>query len=812
MRPRRPLLASVVAAVAAASLALVPAAAAADDGGSVVLPPVSYTASACAGKTPIVVASDAAAQSDLYSAVTLAGVVGTDCVVLAGGRGESWPRHQRARLDAADADGYVVGGRAAVPNSKVTGLNLTRVAGADRWETARLVGNEAGRLAGADDVGAEASVGAEDPITDCTGDIPIVVASDAAAQSDLYSAVTLAGVIGTDCIVLAGDRDGVMLPAQIVRLYTAASGGFVIGGSGAVPNAKVAGQDLTRLDGDNRWHTAQQVGELAHSIASSDDHHQSVNVTRNKEPRFISVIALGGSNRRSETCGLQTNGTALCWGGESDFPATRFPVTASLSDSDFTAIITSISGTPLCSRSGSRIRCLPPKCRIGADNSIECSLNRRVDENVPEGKYSAVEYDGTTACGLRTDDTVVCWGSGAASEAPEGTFMALAVGSGFGCAIRADGTIRCWGRDYDPDKRYVYPRGSAFRFPDGDRSYVSITAGDEHACGLEANGIVTCWGGRVGGRNVPLGNTFSAVSVGHGHACGVYTNGRVQCWGSNVSERGSVPGQADAPSGSFNSVVTGHDHSCGLRADHEVVCWGSNKLYYSVGGIVGQSRPPTGEFTSIAAGSDHNCGLRRDRSIECWGSNYAWSASDDDLDDSHYVGQADPPDGEFIQVDAGVWQSCGLKTDRTILCWGEAPAVSPDVLDGIDLRDSPKGKFTYLSVSGNHACAVSESGSVYCWGDDNSEWLEDESYDINFPNPDPTFRPTPSGAFVEVSVGGVHACGLRADNTIECWGLNAYAGLLDAPQGEYLSVSAGAQFSCAVHVDGHLNCWGGRGL
>ena len=46
--------------------------------------------------------------------------------------------------------------------------------------------------------------------SDCTGDIPVVVGSDAKAQSDIYSAVTLAGVLGTDCVILAGPRDGDM--------------------------------------------------------------------------------------------------------------------------------------------------------------------------------------------------------------------------------------------------------------------------------------------------------------------------------------------------------------------------------------------------------------------------------------------------------------------------------------------------------------------------------------------------------------------------------------------------------------------------
>ncbi|WP_423915884.1 hypothetical protein [Candidatus Poriferisodalis sp.] len=190
------------------------------------------------------------------------------------------PESQRVRLDAAAEGGYVVGGLAAVPSAKVTGHDLTRLAGTDRWQTARLlVGNQARSLAGDDSSEADASAGAEDPTTDCTGDVPIVAASDAAAQSDLYSAVTLTGVFGTDCIVLAGARDEPMPTEQQVRLNAAAGGGYIVGGRAAMPDTKVSGRDMTRLAGTDRWHTAQLVGNQARitvvgEAASSSDYER----------------------------------------------------------------------------------------------------------------------------------------------------------------------------------------------------------------------------------------------------------------------------------------------------------------------------------------------------------------------------------------------------------------------------------------------------------------------------------------------------------------------------------------------------------
>ena len=111
------------------------------------LPP-DATRGDCTGKIAVVVASDADAQSDVYSAVTLAGALGTECLVLAGERTGPMPPEQRARLDRAASGGYVVGGTSAVPTSKLAGRTMKRIGGADRWETARAVGTEVALLVG----------------------------------------------------------------------------------------------------------------------------------------------------------------------------------------------------------------------------------------------------------------------------------------------------------------------------------------------------------------------------------------------------------------------------------------------------------------------------------------------------------------------------------------------------------------------------------------------------------------------------------------------------------------------------------------
>ncbi len=116
-----------------------------------VLPPPEVLGD-CTDAVPVIVASDADAQSDIYSAVTLVGVLAERaCIVLAGDRDEPFPGDQLRRLATAAAGGYVVGGRAAVPDAKLGGRDITRVYGADRWQTATAVGAVAAALAAGED-------------------------------------------------------------------------------------------------------------------------------------------------------------------------------------------------------------------------------------------------------------------------------------------------------------------------------------------------------------------------------------------------------------------------------------------------------------------------------------------------------------------------------------------------------------------------------------------------------------------------------------------------------------------------------------
>ena len=102
--------------------------------------------------------------------------------------------------------------------------------------------------------------------------------------------------------------------------------------------------------------------------------------------------------------------------------------------------------------------------------------------------------------------------------------------------------------------------------------------------------------------------------------------------------------------------------------------------------------------------------------------------------------------------------------------------------------------FTSVSAGNKHACAVRADKSLECWGHNLERQLN-----------------APVGEFLAVSAGGFHTCALRVDNTLSCWG-DGGDGQTKRPRVEFLSVSSGFRHTCAVSADeaseSNVQCWG----
>lgn len=133
----------------------------------------------------------------------------------------------------------------------------------------------------------------------------------------------------------------------------------------------------------------------------------------------------------------------------------------------------------------------------------------------------------------------------------------------------------------------------------------------------------------------------------------------------------------------------------------------------------------------ISSGRQHSCLLKTDGTIACWGDN------------GTYDTLRHPVTGTFSKVVSGDAYSCALETNGNVRCWGRHYAATPT------------GKiFDDIEGGNRHVCAREKSSQkLICWG----------TNDFNK-------NKAPDTIFDTFSAGGNHSCGVKQDQTLECWG------------------------------------------
>lgn len=123
------------------------------------------------------------------------------------------------------------------------------------------------------------------------------------------------------------------------------------------------------------------------------------------------------------------------------------------------------------------------------------------------------------------------------------------------------------------------------------------------------------------------------------------------------------------------------------------------------------------------------------------------------------------------------------------------------------------GEFEAVSVGALHACALRADGTVVCWG--NGSEPPTNATCLGGDVACGQARP-PTGTFKQISAGDFHTCGLRSDGSLACWGAGVRSddcehhqcGQAAPPEGQFIAVAAGDRASCAIRLDGTLVCWG----
>ena len=193
---------------------------------------------------------------------------------------------------------------------------------------------------------------------------------------------------------------------------------------------------------------------------------------------------------------------------------------------------------------------------------------------------------------------------------------------------------------------------------------------------------------------------------------------------------------------------------------------------------------PASAGTAFDIGDFQTCAVKADKIVWCWGMNYEGQLGDGTLiNRSTAVQVVGLTDVAQIGSNGGA-HSCAVKTDSTVWCWGmgdfgalgdgtTSDHSTPIQVPGMtNVRQVDTGDF--------HSCAVKTDGTAWCWGANN----DGAGTGGQLGDGTTTNSPTPvqvAGGFTnvkQISTGYLHTCAVKNDGTAWCWGSNQPTGQL----------------------------------
>ena len=172
-------------------------------------------------------------------------------------------------------------------------------------------------------------------------------------------------------------------------------------------------------------------------------------------------------------------------------------------------------------------------------------------------------------------------------------------------------------------------------------------------------------------------------------------------------------------------------------------------------------------------------------------------------------------DQEWVDMALAGGGMSGLLANGSVCTWGIGDGRPGSV---------HVGTYVDISTNGGILCAVGEPDGNTCFGPDDTLSMTGE-FRATADSEGPNFcgrRPSgewecrgliefaeavPDIAFVDVSVGFDHACGLDEDGLVSCWG-NDEHGQASPPGLAFVAVDAGSSTTCGLTPDGSIECWG----
>jgi alpha-tubulin suppressor-like RCC1 family protein len=296
--------------------------------------------------------------------------------------------------------------------------------------------------------------------------------------------------------------------------------------------------------------------------------------------------------------------------------------------------------------------------------------------------------------------------------------------------------------------------------------------------------------------------TFTDIQTGYRETCGLTSSGTVWCWGQgangslgNGDNQNSIyPVQVIGLTGISMISFTGST-GCALTSGGQVKCWGDggNGTLGNGQNNITSSTPVTvqniSNAISVGITGSTACAVISGGTIKCWGYNY-WGDAGNGTDGGNganptipYSHIVDPTLVSGISnATYAMGGGCALLSTGAIKCWGYG--ANGQLGDGNNSINSGSKSNTPVSVTGisnatqisgsSTRCAVLDDNSVKCWGSNAYSALGNGATSSATPSPTPVFVSGISNA-TQISVYGMNnACAVLSTGTIKCWG--AYQG------------------------------------
>jgi hypothetical protein len=254
----------------------------------------------------------------------------------------------------------------------------------------------------------------------------------------------------------------------------------------------------------------------------------------------------------------------------------------------------------------------------------------------------------------------------------------------------------------------------------------------------------------------------------------------------------------------LGSLGAGLAQTCGIGTDLLTWCWGQSAF-----DLVTTNVPTTAQgwpaFTSVVAGSNFRCGLTGAAAAFCWGGN-EFGELGNGTGSLSTASAPVPVSGAltWVQLSAGANTVCGISTGGPTYCWGYGSrgqlGNNTSGLSRVPVQVMAPAGVAFVSVSTgpSHTCGLTSAGKAYCWGWNDAGKLGIDSIETVNGEAGSRLTPVPvntSLLFKNISAGGSHTCAVATDDTGWCWGYGGTGAL---------GTNSTASFLHAVAVSGGL--------